>query len=256
MIRLGVCTTGLHSPALAAAGFDYVEENFTRLATQSDGEYAAVRDAVLSSGIRAEAANSFIAKDFPLLTEEYDPAALEAFLTRGFSRFVELGGRVVVFGSGAARHRPDGMSREEGLARVSKFASYAADFAERYGVRIAIEPLSFKECNYVNFVNDAFEITRRAGFHPALGAHADLYHMAAVGDDVDNMTHAACKLYHTHLAEPDSRVMPKHGEHDALYRRFFRALHAIGYHGRVSFEGGGFAPEHAAELYRVLDDFR
>lgn len=256
MISLGVCTNGANAKALATAGFDYLEENFSRMTELSDGDYRILLGNVRESGLACEAFNGFLPGRFVLLGDDAGSNALHDFIHRGFSRAAELGGKLVVFGSGVARRPLEGMTKDEALERFAAVAADVAGIAAGYQLKIAIEPLRATECGFLNMVGDAFEVVRRAGFPPALGVHADLYHMASGGDGVGNLVPLANRLYHCHIAEPVSRQVCRAGEYDGFYGSFFRTLKSVGYAGRVSFEGGGFKPELAPELFRYLDLFR
>ena len=255
MIRLGVCTASKNASCLADAGFDYLEESFRRVAEYDDAAFADAKADLAAAGLRAEAYNGLLPPEPLLLGEGATVTQFDEYLKKGFARAAELGGRVAVFGSGKARRIPDGMSHSEAYDRLAAFAAHLASLAESFGMRIAIEPLRAAECNAVNFVADALELTRRAGFPVALGAHADLFHMAEGGDRTASLVLAGSRLYHCHIAEPITRSVCQSGKHDALYRNFFGTLKAIGYTGRVSFEGGGFSPDTAGQLAALLRSF-
>ena len=255
MIRLGVCTPASNASILAEAGFDYVEESMRRVVEYDDNAFRAAKKSLADAGLRAEAYNCLLPTEPLLLDKGASKTLFDEYLQRGFDRAAELGGKIAVFGSGKARHIPDGMTRDEAYARLAEFCSHAAELAETVGMKIAIEPLRKSECNAVNSVADAFELTRRAGFPVALGAHADLFHMAEGGDRTASLVLAGSRLYHCHIAEPITRSVCQSGEHNALYRNFFGTLKAIGYTGRVSFEGGGFSPDTAGQLAALLRSF-
>ena len=255
MIRLGVCTAASNAEILAEAGFDYLEESFRRTVEYSEAELASARSALNAAGIRAEAYNCLLPTEPRLLGDGASASLYDEYLKRGFDRAAELGGRVAVFGSGKARRIPDGMSRNEAYDRLADFCAHAAALAEQVGMQLVIEPLRASECNAVNFVTDALELTRRAGYPAALGAHADLYHMAEGGERMANLVLAGKRLYHCHIAEPISRGICRDGAYGEIYASFFGTLKAIGYRGRISFEGGGFSPETAKPLCKTLRSF-
>ena len=252
MIRIGVCTAASNASMIAEAGFDYLEESLRRVVEYSDGDFRAAKASLAEAGIRAEAYNCLLPNEPLLLSDGADAFLFDEHLKRGLARAAELGGRIAVFGSGRARRIPDGMSRDEAYERLAAFCLRAATLADAVGMKIAIEPLRSSECNAVNSVSDALELTRRAGFPAALGAHADLYHMTEEGERMASLVLASGRLYHCHIAEPQSRSLCKRGEHDGVYQGFFGTLRAIGYTGRVSFEGGGLSGETAGPLCATL----
>lgn len=255
MIRLGVCTPASNASILAEAGFDYVEESMRRVVEYDDNAFRAAKKSLADAGLRAEAYNCLLPTEPLLLDKGASKTLFDEYLQRGFDRAAALGGKIAVFGSGKARRIPDGMTRDEAYARLAEFCSHAAELAEAVGMKIAIEPLRKSECNAVNSVADAFELTRRAGFSPALGAHADLFHMTEERERMANLVLASARLYHCHIAEPSTRSICKRGEHDGIYRSFFETLKSIGYTGRISFEGSGFSPDAAGPLCKTLRSF-
>ena len=52
----------------------------------------------------------------------------------------------------------------------------AGPMAESYGIRIAIEPLSYREDNVINTVSDAVRLARSVNL-PSVGVLADYYHV-------------------------------------------------------------------------------
>jgi len=233
-MKLGFCT-GMDGLSLAVkAGCDYVETSFTSVARMSDDEFAAFEKAVAATGLKVEAMNGFIPGDYPLCTLEDYSGVLE-YVRGGMQRGQKLGTQVVVFGSGAARRIPEGMDKAEALKKLAVFLGKAADIAAEYGIRIAVEPLCYAECNAVNTVLEGWNLARSSG-EKAMDL-ADLYHMGQNGEDMNDIVKVGKDLIHCHIGRPGTRKYPM--ENDGYdYKPFFSALKAIGYEGRISVEAG------------------
>ena len=245
-MKLGFCG-GPDAAALAkAAGCDYLEMNFTSIARQSEDEFAATRQALAAAQLPCEAMNCFIPGDFKLCDPALDIPALEAYLAQGFARAKALGVEIVVFGSSGARRRPEGISKEEAWQILAPIYRLAGDYAARFGVTIAIEPLSYRECNAVNTLRDGLALMELAG-HPNVRMLADMYHMGENGEDFNDVLLAGADLRHCHIGRPAGRVYPMPGDgYD--YAPFFAALREIGYPGRLSVEASAPNKDPAADL--------
>ena len=112
-MKFGVCGNLSRLPVIKAAGYDYIEMNFSTLALMSEEDFVKTREALAEAGMRAEAFNGFFKADVVLYGEGADLDAIAAYCETGFSRAAQLGGAVAVLGSGGARSIPEGMTREE-----------------------------------------------------------------------------------------------------------------------------------------------
>ena len=255
MIRLGVCTTIDHAACLKAAGFDYIELSLSSIAALSDEEFEALYSAVQRSPIPVEAVNSMMPGTYQICRKEGLGDDVIRYLEKAFARASRLGVKVMVFGAGAARRVPEGMSLADGLDCLEDFLIQAGTLAEQKGLQIAVEPLRAEETNIIHYVREAQALAARVN-RPNVGALADLYHMMSGGDSYEDLKNG---LLHCHIAERMERTWPKPGDGSvADYEAFFGALKASGYEGRVSIEGR--APENFTEeahvSFHLLDAMR
>ena len=237
-MKFGVCNGKLpRVPAILDAGYDYVEMNFANLALMSEEEFIQTKDELARLGIRAEAFNGFFKSDVVLYGEGADLDRISAYCEIGFSRAAQLGGEVAVLGSGGARSVPEGMTREEAEEQFCRVLTVCGDVALRHGMRIAIEPLRAKECNYINLVSEGAALCRRVN-HPAVKLLVDFFHFWCGDEPLSHLHEAADVLIHAHLARPNlDRMMPLPEDRDTV-ASWAQALRDIGYTGRLSLEGG------------------
>ena len=256
MIRLGICTSIENAGLMKEIGYDYVELGFSAVAGLSEAAYEELLQQAKTSPLPVESMNGMLPGTFVLCSEEGTGEEIGVFLDLGFRRAAALGVRIVVFGSGAARNKPEGMSEEEAWQYLARFLRFAAGKAAPYGITIAVEPLRPAETNIIHHVWEAQKLSALADC-PNIAALADLYHMMQGGDDFEAIDQAP-GVVHTHIAEKEERRYPK--KTDAClpaYEEFFRRLKRADYDGRVSVEGrtDSFAAD-AKEAFELLSSLR
>lgn len=219
------------------AGFDYTEVAGGMLVGLNDADWEFVVNENEKSSLGLYAANSL----FPMELKMGDPMAnreaQQAYIRKLVDRFVPLGIRYAVFGSGAARSIPDGVLRTDGIAALRRFMGDFAEYAYTRGVTLVIEPLRKKETNvYVTVPETAAEI--RALANPGVQLLCDAFHMAEEGTPTDEVLAAGAMIRHCHMAEAPDRTCPgKCTTGDLQYNReFAHCLNRIGYTGGVSAE--------------------
>ena len=260
-MKYGVCT-GNDNIALAAEyGFDYIETNFKNLAMYTEEEYADFLSLLKKYNIPCEAANCFLPGELKVTGENIDYDAIKKYLSVGYKRAAETGIKVIVFGSGGARHIPEGYSYKDGVKDIVKLVrEYAAPMAAEYGIELVFEPLCKQESNIINTIKEGAMLASAIDM-PNVGTLGDIYHMYVEGDTYDDVKELKGIFRHAHISYPVSdetgnkRVYMKESD-DFDYEGFFDALKFIGCE-RVSIEAGtsDFAAD-AAEAIRVLNKYK
>lgn len=218
---------------LKRVGYDFVEFTVAMVAGGvSDREYGRVKESVSVSGLVPEVFNSFIPPGLRLVGPEADAGAIKEYLGLACQRVHGIGGRCIIFGSGAARRIPDGYPVERAEEQITGFLEMAADITASLGMVVAVEPLNRRESNNVNRVSDAVRLARAIN-RPEIKVLADFYHMDEEGEGFDSLALAGELLAHVHVADT-GRSYPGSGSYD--YRGFFDTLRSIGYPGRISIE--------------------
>ncbi len=232
-MRFGCCVDVDQVSILAQAGYDFCELP-ARTVRPLDDEPAALPAlrAIAALPLRPESFNSLIPPDLRLVGPHVDRDALRSYLRRTFGRMVQLGGAVVVLGSGGARHIPAGMPREQALDQLADSLALAAEEAGRAGIELALEHLNRGECNVFTTVAECQSFIEQRGL-TGLRLLADLHHLELEHEPLDNVITAAPLLAHVHVADGGRRA-PGVGGYD--YAGFLHALHSIGYDRRISAE--------------------
>ena len=238
-MKIGVCGGFDRISITAACGYDYIETNFKDLAKSSEEDFQKFLTALKDNNLACEAANCFLPGELKVTGENIDYEALKEYLSVGYKRAAEAGIKVVVFGSGGARHIPEGYSYKAAINDIIKFMKeYAAPMAAEYGIDLVFEPLRKKETNIINTIKEGAMLASAINL-PNVGTLGDLFHMYVEGDTYDDVRELKGIFRHAHMSYPESidkRVYMKESD-DFDYKGFFEALKYVGCE-RVSIEAG------------------
>lgn len=251
-MKIGVCVAPEKLPLLESLGFDYFEANFSWLAGLDEETYRQKTALVEASSLRAEAFNGFFPGDIKLYAPDGDQEPLlrevEAYCERGFARAASWGGKVAVIGSGYVRGIPEGMTWEECDEQFTRVFAVCARVADKYGMKVTVEPLSRNECTYIHTVAQGAKIARAAD-HPAACMMVDFYHYWKNGEELADLSDNADILIHAHYARPVDRDAP-YAENDADLRAVLEALKTCPRIERMSLECI-YKPDFDAALVRA-----
>jgi D-psicose/D-tagatose/L-ribulose 3-epimerase len=253
-MRFGCCVGPDEIEIVGAAGYDYVELAVATVKPERpDSEFEPVRELLDSFDIRAEAWNILIPHEMNVVGPEVDLYRVERYLRTAFERIEEVGGEMVVFGSGAARRVPEGFPMDEARDQLVAFLTLAGQAAGAYGLTIAVEPLTSKSTNITNTLAQGAELVKTVD-HPFVKLLVDLYHMMDAGDAPSVIPTLGVEIVHAHVSDTD-RLCPGSGSN--RIKEFMQALKSVGYDDRISVEcaWGDVQAEcgKALELLRRLD---
>ena len=236
-MRLGACGGTGEAPAFAEAGFDFIEPRVvTLLDPRADEETFQQRKRAFlaaAGGLKAEAFNCFYPSELRITGPEVDLEGLREYAAVAARRAVELGGELIVLGSGAARRAPEGFDHDQARRQVAALLAEIAPVMLAMDVRVVIEPLGPAECNIVNTVAQGAELMRRARTE-GVGLLADAWHVWQNGEHLEEVAPWVDRLDHVHIADPDGRTAP--AEVKPPLADFLRVLKRGGYDGRISVE--------------------
>lgn len=249
-MRFGCCASVDELDIVERAGFDYVELAAAAVRPLEDEQaFCRVAKRIASSRMRPETWNCFVLPEVPVVGPDADERRIDAYLATTMRRIARVGGELVVFGSGKARSAPDGWPGEKAHAQLLEFLNACADYADRYDLIVAVEPLRRAESNLVNSYVEGVALAAEAR-HPRIQALADLYHFDEEGESFDHIRDEGAWLAHVHVADT-GRKAPGTGVYD--YPGFLGAVADVGYDGRISIEcvWDDFAREAADALAYV-----
>lgn len=232
-MRIGCCIPPENADLAAEAGYDYFEPAVGSIRPESpDSELEQVYEAIDQAEIRPEAWNCLLPADMKIVGPEVDTYRIERYLRTAFQRIGELGGEIVVAGSGDARRVPDGFSMDEARDQLAEFLTLCGQVAGSHGITIAVEPLNTKMTNILNSVPEALDMIRRVN-HPFVKLVVDFYHMMVKGEPLEDIIAAKYEIVHVHIADTDARYP---GSGSWPIAKFLGMLADMGYDERVSVE--------------------
>lgn len=232
-MRIGCCASLEQIQTVQDAGYDYVELAVgTVRPEQPNSEFEAIVIRLEEFEIRPEAWNILFPSDLKVVGPEVDLYRIERYLRTAFERIEELGGEIVVFGSGGARYVPDGFPMHEALDQLREAVTLAGQVAGACGITIALEPLHKKGTNIINNLTEAVELVKAAD-HPFVKLVADLSHMMDESEPIDVIPPLGAQIVHAHTADT-GRFCPGSGSYPN--KEFIRALRGAGYDDRLTIE--------------------
>lgn len=237
-MRFGICAPFQEVATFEQYPFDYLEENVQRfLVPESPQEhFMELWQAARQLPVPIEAANSFLPGSIPVVataTQTVDTTRLERYVKTALQRAEQVGIRVIVFGSGAARACPPDYNRDDATQQIGEHLARWNAWAQQHGVIIVLEPLRYEETNTLNTVAEAGRLVASIK-KPAIQLLADIYHMACNQETPTDIPPWAALLFHVHVAEKQDRAAP--GRYHEDFRPYFAALHQANYDRRISIE--------------------
>lgn len=161
------------------------------------------------------------------------------YLRRLIDLSADLGGGVMVFGSGKQRAAIDGAPVADAVKRFKEGLAELAPIAASRRVKVLIEPLAPQFTNVVNTLAEAVAIVREID-SPAVRTMFDTHNTVAETINHGDLIRKYREyIEHVHLNEMDGRH-PGTGGYD--FQTVLQALKEIGYRRWVSVEVFDFAP--------------
>lgn len=228
-LRFGACLAWEYADLLKEAGGDFIETPLARVAQLGESDFNGLSQ---SLALPAEVFNIFLPSSLRIIGEAVNWEMIEAYLRLALPRAKQLGGEVIVFGSGGARRAPAGFPQEEIRGQLLDFLSLASEIAEEESLAIAVEHLNSSETNTLNRFEEALQLVEELG-RDNLGVLADIYHLLKEGEKLEVVREAGRKLLHVHISGPE-RNPPLREE--KVIGEFLSLLREMGYQSRISIE--------------------
>lgn len=232
-MKIGICTSIDNIDNVIELGFDYIEPSVTSIARLSDSTFKDKLDNIIQLPIDCEVFNCLFPSNIPLY--ESIPNQMIEYLNKAFDRCSKLGAKVIIFGSGGARRKPEGTSKEEAWDQLIKTTKVIGEVAKKYQLTIAIEPLNSNETDTINSVEEGYKFIKEVN-HPHIQLLADFYHMKQENEPLENVLKVNESLKHIHISNGNTRAYPLIEDEDD-YVLLFSLLEEINYNARVSIEG-------------------
>ena len=234
-MKIGACTRNIeHSIIAKEIGFDYVELNFSAIAKMSDDKFKDYYAEIERHDIHVEAYNCFFPSDITIYNED-SLENTKKYAQAGFERVSHIGGKIAVIGSAGARSIPDNVDPLFAHKRFSDIIGVCADIADKYNMKVVVEPLNRKETNFIHTVAEGAEISRLSGRSNA-GVLVDFYHFFMNEEKDDGLISSKDILFHAHMARPNKDRGVPTDEDMPTIAKWAGMLRDIGYDARISME--------------------
>jgi sugar phosphate isomerase/epimerase len=234
-LSLGVFASYDHAKYLRDLGCSYIEESVGGFLIPKEGDSRFKQNMGDLNKLRFPIRSYVILLPGELKTVGPE-ANHEGVLQRtelALKRAKACGSKYIVFGSGGARNIPEGFDREKAKAQHIAVTRKMAPLAEKYGVRIAVEPLNRGETNFINSLAEGVEIIDAVN-SPGVRLLCDIYHMLKEDESPEEITRFGKYIIHCHIAEKEKRTPP--GVMGDDFRPYLSALKKTGYKGGLSIE--------------------
>lgn len=245
-MKFGIC----YDPRRAIESFphpaDYIEISASAVYSYTDEVFSGIKKAVDDGIIKTYSANGLVIPDLRLTGEDVNMTAVKDYCAVTFYKLAQLNVKMLVFGSGKAKHVPEGFPMEKAWDQLFEVGRVFSEEAKRYGQTIAVEPLSYNEVNIVNTVEDASFYAKNVNCDN-FRILVDFFHFYNNKEDPSSLVENAGLLKHVHFASK-VRKMPANEEEWAHFRSCMKILSDIGYDGGVSFEGAAIEGMTMGEL--------
>lgn len=260
-MRLGCCGTLEQAAEIYAAGFEFLEVNVQAVLNgdMSSKDWEAQAPDFAKFPLPIEAANCLVPVARPLIGPKRDMRGLQDYMQRIAKRAQIVGIKRLVFGSGGARRRPEGVTPEQATEQLIEFSAMCAEVCAHHEVMVVVEHLNRGECNTINTLEETRAICEAVGHHNLMSL-VDSYHYGLEKENEQAVLDLGTTLHHVHVAEPDGRAEPGVPGSPATafdFDDFFCLLRKAGYDERVSVEAtawSGSIAEKGPGVVRMLRD--
>jgi sugar phosphate isomerase/epimerase len=232
-------------------GFDYVELPLAQMMDLSEEEFSFLKERVASSGLKCEVCNNFFPGRIRLTGNAVDYGKIEEYLDKTLGRAVQLGVKVIVFGSSKSKNVPDGYSMDKAWSQLVELLRTIDPLVRTKGITVVIEPICKLESNIINTAGEGLRLVKAAD-RENIKLLVDYYHLVMEKEDPKIILDAGSHIQHTHFANPVGRVYPVESEDG--YVRFVNLLKRIGYEGRMSVEA--FTKDFSRDAKRSVEVLR
>lgn len=235
-MKFGLCFDAKNAIDDFPSEADYLEVSGMLVNKLDTETYGRLKNAVDDGRLKTHSCNGLIDPSLRLVGDDVDSDKIKSYCDSLFYKLAELKVKYLVFGSGQARNIPDGFSREAAEEQLLNLASLLADKAAPYGHIIAVEPLSYKECNVLNTLDESANYVKavnRDNFKLLI----DFFHFDSNGEDFASIERNKDLLVHAHFCTAKTRTVPTTAEDWAFFEKCVQSLIDIGYAGNLSFEG-------------------
>ena len=214
-------------------GFDYVEAEVTMLFPEEKPNYFKTFVKKMQAfSIKPEVFSAFIPPWLKVVGPKVNMLRLKNYLEKSIYRVSEAGGKVIIWGSGTSRSYPENYPTEYANKQINDFLYMAADYALKYDISLAVEPMNKEESNTINSLKEAINIEESIN-KKEVKIMVDFYHFTLEKEDFSSIKIAGDKVIHVHISDSERRYP---GIGNFQFTPFIKSLKSINYNKRISLE--------------------
>jgi len=252
-MRFGCCTSIDNYKLLEKVGYDFIELSGRQIASMTDEQFEAVRKTIEEGKIYCNGFNDYCPPEIVIAGPKYDLQSAKEYASKICRRGAALKVKTIGIGAPMSRVLPDTFDKKTADMQAMEFLKATADIASKYDICILWESLNKNVCNYVLYLSEAVEMVEKIN-HPYLKIVLDFYHMAIMGEDVENIGYAIPYVKHLHVAQDikgQRGFLVKDNYNE--YKTWLESAKKFGYDGTVSVEPlYGDINKHAEESLMIL----
>ena len=217
------------------AGYDYIELPVSNMMALDENGRASILENVKAGEVPCYSGNNLFPAGIKLLEDKTNDAVTTEYLNRALDYCKRLNMQVLVFGSGGARMRPEGMTPEQGHEKLEKLLYLMAGLAEKFDITFVLETLRPQECNILNTMAETKKLKDTVS-HPRIKMLCDNYHMSFAGEKPErDIVPIVSDIAHAHFCRVEGRVIPN-TELLQDEKEYVLTLKNNGYKGNLSVE--------------------
>lgn len=251
-MRLGCYGSLDQAGQIKAAGFDFLEVDAQSVLRghEGSGDWSRGVPAIDKLPLPIEVASGLLPDDQPVIGPKRNWVELQSYMQRLAQRAQRLGISCLVFDSGPARRRPEGVNSLTAWEQLVEFVRMSAEVCAHHGVTLAVEAISHDQTNTLNRLRQVEQVCDQVA-HRCVGAVVDSVQFSVEREPDDAVLGLGDRLIHVHLSGPVSELSalgsgpaPTGGQAEGSdLEHLISLLRKSGYTGRVSVKPEGRPPD-------------
>jgi len=166
----------------------------------------------------------------------------------------DLGGKFMVLGSPNQRSLPPEVSKEQGENYAMEIFRTILPLLEKFGIKIAVEPLTRKETNLWNTAKEVIDFIKRLDALEHVALHLDCKAMCDESKSIPEIIRDSRDYFiYLHFNDPN---LQGPGFGDLKFEPIMAALEEIRYDGWVSLEPFDYSPGPDALAQKSLEHLK
>lgn len=222
MIKLGCCIEIEELSAACNMGYDFVDFSGKGLVKLSAKETDILAAYLEEQNISCMGIHATLPKEIALIGDSCDLAALRQYTKQLLERARALKVRYIGIGSPNSRKLEPGISREDADRQMEAALTLICEMAP--DMDILLESLNKEETNYINSLQEAYEMKKRVK-KENIGLIWDIYHFMKSEEKTEELTRELldCVKY-LHIADPNGRKYPSALSSPKLFETMQKAI--------------------------------